>query len=618
MTRFTLYESASISPMPSALRSGGGSVFSSTPGGALGDPLSATYSDLPSGDGWIPRGRLPSGAVAITAAVATSITVRLPAASLVTKTRTGGIGAAGADDGGAAAGASTVRVASLHERDKSNDPSTRHRCRNVMAGMIAQHRSVIFKTDASHVQVLFYLLNGRCDKRVTMHHDACGVGFIARISGEPGHDILRHGLTALVRLAHRGAPASLGFVDGCGLLTAIPWPVVSSSIAGRMPVGRSRALGMLFVHPSDRDTAVELVERTLDAAGASWAWRRVPTDPAAVLRAHRDTTPIVLQVVAAFPAGRQVIEATLFRTRLRLESAARTAGVRLAVVSLSSTTVVYKALTPPESLAQFYPDLADRNFATRFVVFHQRFSTNTTADWALAQPFRQLAHNGEINAIGGNRAWMRARFLDDTSLPGYAGEPVSHNGSDSRSLDDAVELMRSRGYSVAHALSRLMPPAWERDRDLAPDVRAFHEFQSLVSEPWDGPSALAFADGRFVGAALDRNGFRPARVVRTAADVIAVASEAGVLAASEHDIVDRDRLGPGDMLIVDLDRGAVMGTNEIRRRLAFRRRYRQLVANVVRPLSWDAEALADPEAITRAVPASSPSTPLGTSALDRS
>ncbi len=418
-----------------------------------------------------------------------------------------------------------------------------------------------------------------------MQHDACGVGFVARVAGDPGHDIVRHGLTALVRLAHRGAPASLGAVDGCGVLTAIPWAVVLKSLRGAPPAGRTRALGMLFVHPADADRATALIERELRALGAAFAWRTVPTDRAAVLKAQRASTPRVLQLVIGMADARHTASERLYRARLRMESTARAAGLRLTVVSLSTATVVYKALTTPEALPVFYPDLTDEAFASRFVVFHQRFSTNTSADWALAQPFRVLAHNGEINTIAGNREWMRARLLDATSLPGFAKEePIARDGSDSRTLDEAVELLRHRGYPVAHALSRLMPPAWERDRDLAPDVRAFHEFQSLASEPWDGPSALAFADGRFVGAALDRNGFRPARVVRTAANLIAVASETGILAASEHEIVERDRLGPGDMLMVDLQRGAIMRTNEIHRRLAFRHRYRHLVENTLRTL----------------------------------
>ena len=419
-----------------------------------------------------------------------------------------------------------------------------------------------------------------------MQHDACGVGFVARTAGEAGHDIVRHGLTALVRLAHRGAPAALGAVDGCGVLTAIPWPLVTASLAGRLPAGRTRALGMFFVEPSARDAATALVERELDAVGALVTWRQVPTDRQAVLRAQRSTTPHVLQAVIAFPDGKNTADERLYRVRMAIAAKAARQRMRLDISSLSTATVVYKALVTPDALEQFYPDLADERFTSRFVVFHQRYSTNTSADWALAQPFRVLAHNGEINTIGGNRAWMRARLLDSTSIPGLADRQVLSNGtSDSGSLDEAVDLLRHRGYSIAHALSRLIPPAWERDRDLAPDVRAFHEFQSLLSEPWDGPSALAFADGRFVGAALDRNGFRPARFVRTAAGLVAVASEVGVLDASEHEIVHRGRLGPGDMLMVDLDRGAVMETNDIIRRLAFRRRYRRMVTDTLRSLS---------------------------------
>jgi glutamate synthase domain-containing protein 2/glutamate synthase domain-containing protein 1/glutamate synthase domain-containing protein 3 len=419
-----------------------------------------------------------------------------------------------------------------------------------------------------------------------MQHDACGVGFVACTAGEAHHDIVHHGLTALVRLAHRGAPASLGAVDGCGVLTAIPWPLITASLEGRLPAGRTRALGMFFVDPSARDAAMTLVERELSAVGALVTWRQVPTDRQAVLRAQRSTTPHVLQAVIAFPDGKNTADERLYRVRMAIAARAVRQRMRLDVTSLSTATVVYKALVTPDALEKFYPDLADERFASRFVVFHQRYSTNTSADWALAQPFRVLAHNGEINTIGGNRAWMRARLLDATSIPGLADAQVLSDGtSDSGSLDEAVDLLRHRGYSLAHALSRLIPPAWERDRDLAPDVRAFHEFQSLLSEPWDGPSALAFADGRFVGAALDRNGFRPARFVRTASGLVAVASEVGILDASEHEIVHRGRLGPGDMLMVDLDRGAVLETNDIIRRLAFRRRYRRMVADTRRSLS---------------------------------
>jgi glutamate synthase domain-containing protein 2/glutamate synthase domain-containing protein 1/glutamate synthase domain-containing protein 3 len=418
-------------------------------------------------------------------------------------------------------------------------------------------------------------------------HDACGVGFIAHLRGRAGRDIIANGLSALRRLTHRGADASLGSVDGCGILTAIPWTWVAEAFGSGLAPARTRGLGMLFVHPSDRLEAAEIIERELRQAGArSIDWRIVPVERAAVLRAQRDTTPKVLQVLAGFDDGRPTADAALYRARLRIERAARAAGVRLTVVSLSTRTLVHKALVTPDALDRFYPDLADERFVSPFITFHQRFSTNTSADWALAQPFRTLAHNGEINTIAGNRLWMRARAADATALPGFSLDtPISTHGSDSLSLDDAIELMTHNGYSLAHAVTRLVPPAWERDRAMPPDVRAFYEFQSLVSEPWDGPSALVFADGRYVGAALDRNGFRPARVVSTAGDLIAVSSEVGVLPADEHEIVNRGRLGPGDMVIVDVERGSVMGTNEIRRRLAFRRRYRRLVADVLRPLA---------------------------------
>lgn len=418
-----------------------------------------------------------------------------------------------------------------------------------------------------------------------MQHDACGVGFVATLRGAADREVLSCALGALKRLVHRGAPASLGAVDGCGILTDIPWAVLTSTL-GQLPEAQGRALGMLFVHPPHQQAAISLVEQQLEQAGAnSIVWRRVPTDGSVVLRAQQQTTPAVLQVLAGFAKGKAAAAEAAFRARVQIEALARERRIRVSVASLSTRTVVYKALVTPGALDRFYPDLADPRFASRFVVFHQRFSTNTSADWALTQPFRILAHNGEINTIAGNRSWMRARLRDRTSLPGFESDaPIASDGSDSRTLDDAADLMRSAGYWLPHALSRLVPPAWERDRDLAPDVRAFFEFQSLLCEPWDGPSALAFGDGRYVGAALDRNGFRPARVVRTSSDLVAVASETGVLPASEHDIIDRDRLGPGDMLAVDLDRGAILRTEDIRRRLAFRRPYGALVERAVRHL----------------------------------
>ncbi|HEY6213347.1 MAG TPA: hypothetical protein VIW45_13740, partial [Vicinamibacterales bacterium] len=381
----------------------------------------------------------------------------------------------------------------------------------------------------------------------------CGVGFLARVDGAATRAIVADGLVALRRVAHRGAPGALGSVDGCGVMTAIPWRHldrgVRPSVDG-LGARRPRALGMFFAADADVLEATDLIERELRIAGAvDVSWRRVPIEASAVLPAQRGTTPAVRQVTAAFDADERVAARSIYRARLRIERAAADRRLALDVVSLSTRTVVYKALVPPEALSIFYPDLAAEEFDSPFIVFHQRYSTNTSADWALAQPFRTLAHNGEINTIAGNRAWMRARLADRSSIGAFDGErPISERGSDSRSLDEAVELLRYRGYSVSHAIARLVPPAWEGDASLTPEVRAFYEFQSLVSEPWDGPSALVFADGRHVGAAMDRNGFRPARIVRTADGVVALASEIGVLSADEHEIVERGRLGPGEMV----------------------------------------------------------------------
>ncbi len=314
-------------------------------------------------------------------------------------------------------------------------------------------------------------------------------------------------------------------------------------------------------------------------------WRRVPVEPEALTSTIRRTAPEIHQARLAFDAPEATVERALFRARLGIDRALAEAGVApVAIVSLSTATVVYKALVVPAALPRFYPDLADPAFESPFVVFHQRFSTNTAADWALAQPFRTTAHNGEINTIAGNRRWFQARAADTTSLPGFAGvSPVCASGSDSQSLDDAIGLMRAHGYSLAHAVARLLPPSWERDRDLAGETRAFFEFQSLVSEPWDGPAALVFSDGRQVGAALDRNGFRPARVVRTIDGLVAVASEVGILDRPSDAIADRSRLGPGQMVVVDLARRTVLGTAVLRRLLSHKQPYRHMVdAAIVR------------------------------------
>jgi len=420
----------------------------------------------------------------------------------------------------------------------------------------------------------------------TLEHDGCGVGFIADLKGRARRDVVVHGLAALNRLTHRGAPASLGAVDGCGVLSAIPWSLLEGEVGHRFGDSAARALGMFFVPRGGVERAIRMTEHVLHDAGAEAVlWRPVRVDSSAVLPAQRSSTPSVLQAIVAMRVPASDADAVLYRARLRIERLSRRLRLDLTVVSLSTTTVVYKALLPPARLERFYRDLSDPRFMSPFLVFHQRFSTNTSADWALAQPFRSVAHNGEINTITGNRLWMRARLMDRTSLPGFGRyDSIRATGSDSKTLDDAIELLARNGYSLDHAVSRLMPPAWEDDDEMDAGVRAFWEYQSLMSEPWDGPSALVFADGRHVGAALDRNGFRPMRIVSTDDDLLAAASEVGVLPDDDHEIVERTRLGPGEMIIVDLVSGGATRSGEIRAALAARRPYRAMVRAIVSPL----------------------------------
>ena len=289
----------------------------------------------------------------------------------------------------------------------------------------------------------------------------------------------------------------------------------------------------MFFWPSGaKAVVVPAIERVIRAAGwPSVGWRPVPIDETVLDPIARAARPEIWQAVGVAEGSLSDPDARLHRARLRIERyAARIRLSGFSVVSLSTSTVVYKGLVTPAQLPAFYPDLRRREFDSALAIVHQRFSTNTAPEWRLAQPFRMLAHNGEINTIQGNRLWMRARVRDPKCLGPYAGERiVDETGSDSQSLDEAVELLRHSGFSLPHAVSRLVPPAWERDTELPPDVAAFYAYQACFSEPWDGPAALAFTDGRVVGAALDRNGFRPLRYLRTADDQLLLGSEVGHL-----------------------------------------------------------------------------------------
>src|SRR6266446_7039242 len=311
-------------------------------------------------------------------------------------------------------------------------------------------------------------------------------------------------------------------------------------------------------------------------------WRRVPVDASSLGERARETMPGIWHgLIARSDEDADRWESRLYRARRAAEKQASASGVRMYMPSLSSRTLVYKGLMAGTRLADFYLDLRDERSESRLAVFHQRYSTNTMPDWRLAQPFRMLAHNGEINTITGNRAWMRAREAElEPDLRGA----VWPEGSDSASLDNALELLVQRGWEVSEALMSLVPDAWEGRGDLAAAVRDFYRYQSIRFEPWDGPAALAFSDGVVVGAALDRNGLRPLRWQRSRDGLVAAASEAGVVTMEPATVVERGRLGPGQMLLVDTRDGSVLKDAEAKERAAARHDYGLLADRVLVPV----------------------------------
>ena len=389
------------------------------------------------------------------------------------------------------------------------------------------------------------------------------MGFVA--TPELGHEAVELGVQALARLAHRGGLDADGKSgDGAGLLIQVPRRVLGEH-------------AVVAVFDWD-ERARAIVERHLRIA----EWRRVPVDVESLGEKARATMPAIWHGLIPCPdLDDESWERELYLARRRIERDAVADGVRMYLPSCSSRTVVYKGLMAGTRLADFYTDLRDPRTESRLSVFHQRYSTNTMPDWRLAQPFRMLGHNGEINTVTGNRAWMRAR---EAELEPELRGAIWGEGSDSASLDNALELLVHRGWEVSEALMSLVPDAWEGRGDLAAPVRDFYRYQSIRFEPWDGPAALAFSDGVVVGAALDRNGLRPLRWQRTRQGVVTAASEAGVVTMAPQDVVERGRLGPGQMLLVDTRDGTLLRDADAKERAAARHDYGMLADRVLVPV----------------------------------
>ncbi len=431
--------------------------------------------------------------------------------------------------------------------------------------------------------------------RPEFERDSCGFGLIAHRQGRASHWVVQTAITSLKRLTHRGAVAADGKSgDGCGLLLKMgrDFLVDVAAEAGIEVSGRF-AVGMVFLNtePHKAIHARQRLEQRLAEVGLRAAgWRLVPTDPSVCGEEALASVPVIEQVFVNAPASLtdDELERRLFIARRRTETELESADETFTVVTLSALTTAYKGLVVPENLPEFYPDLRDPRLTASVAVFHQRFSTNTWPQWRLAQPFRLLAHNGEINTIRGNRNWAQARanVFNSPLLPDLSEfQPiVSMSGSDSFSMDNMLEILLAGGMDVMHAMRLLLPPAWQTVTTIDPDLRAFYEYYGMHMEAWDGPAGIVLSDGRYAVCTLDRNGLRPARWVHTKDDHITVSSEVGVFEYDEADVLAKGKLGPGDIFVVDTQTGDLLNTEAVDRVLKQRAPFRKWLKQGVRYL----------------------------------
>jgi len=415
--------------------------------------------------------------------------------------------------------------------------------------------------------------------------DNCGFGMIAHQQGVPSHKLLQTAIESLTCMTHRGGIAADGKTgDGCGLLLQMPTPFMRS--AAREILGRDLkstfAVGMVFM--SRAHEAQAKVRAAFETAAQEFdfqvaTWRVVPTQPDVCGEIALEQLPQIEQVfLEADDASHEEVAAKLFMIRRRVEMTMAD-DQDFYICSLSDRVISYKGLVMPADLEHFYPDLGDESLETAICVFHQRFSTNTLPRWPLAQPFRMLAHNGEINTIQGNRSWSRARTpkLSSPLLPDlHSVAPlVNEHGSDSSSLDNMLELLVTGGVDLPKALRMLIPPAWQNIEDIDPDLKAFYQYHAMHMEPWDGPAGIVLTDGRYACCLLDRNGLRPARWVTTSDGFITLASEVGTYHYEPETVTAKGRVGPGQILVIDTETGEVLHTKDIDNKLKSSKPYKQ-------------------------------------------
>ncbi len=444
----------------------------------------------------------------------------------------------------------------------------------------------------------------------SLEKDNCGFGLIAHTEGQTSHKLVRTAISALDRMTHRGGIAADGKTgDGCGLLIKKPdsfYRIVAEEKGWNL--SREFTVGQIFlsqdpVLAEQARTIIneELATETLSVTG----WRQVPVNPAVLGPIAQESLPNIEQVFINAPAGWKPrdIDRRLYIARRRIEKRI-TEDSDFYICSLSTQVIVYKGLFMPSDLPKFYLDLGDIRLESSICLFHQRFSTNTQPRWPLAQPFRYLAHNGEINTIMGNRQWARARGYKFSSplLPDLqtAAPFVNETGSDSSSLDNMLELFLSGGMDLFRAMRMLVPPAWQNHPDMDPALRAFYDFNSMHMEPWDGPAGIVMSDGRYAACNLDRNGLRPARYVITKDKLITLASEVGIWDYTPDEVAEKGRVGPGGSLVIDTKFGKIWHSSDIDNELMGRHPYKEWMDSHVKRLT-PFEQLGDEQAGDRSL-----------------
>jgi len=425
-------------------------------------------------------------------------------------------------------------------------------------------------------------------------HDSCGVGFVVNVKGKKSHEIVRQALQILVNLDHRGAcgcEANTG--DGAGILMQMPdrfFREVCPATGMKLPAPGEYGVGMIYLprDPAAREYCEQKLEAVIREEGQeALGWRTVPVDNSSLGNTAKASEPVVRQIFigrGANLADPMAFERKLYVIRKRAEHAIRfgqdARGHAFYVPSLSHKTIVYKGMLLTEQVDRYYPDLANPAMDSALALVHSRFSTNTFPSWERSHPYRYMAHNGEINTLRGNINWMHARqAMFDSKLFGDDLQKllpiINTDGSDSAMFDNCLEFMVLAGRSLPHAVMMMIPEPWTNHESMSDEKKAFYEYHSCLMEPWDGPASIAFTDGVRIGAVLDRNGLRPSRYYVTKDDLVIMASEAGVLEVAPERVLQKGRLQPGRMFLIDTEEGRIVGDEEIKNKISTEHPYRQ-------------------------------------------